>query len=317
MTKELGIIVGVEEKLPEVMLTREDLIPQELKGTGIRIDVIKAGDPRPFARLGARPYAAIPEYDCSWYEVMRSGVGLAHYQVTGGTLGDYNAAWGVGASNNHVLANQNKAKIGDPIHQPSPICAVTNRVVGTLAAFEPIKFVGEGSPCSVSQGWASFCNLFMQAAHRKTRFKAIKYLKPFAAETMNHVDLAFMRFTDGIQKDEHIERTDFDWQGSRPEATLLEILFKSGARTRYTEFPCMQKYMTVSVGYSLGKIGMYEDQDVGDNPGGILLNAGDSGDMPGGLSDKKRTDLAFAGSDTMSILSPYKYLDEAYHRLLG
>jgi hypothetical protein len=315
MTKELGIIVGVEEKLPKAMLTRENIIPRELEGTGIRVDVIRAENPRALPLLHSA--AEIPEYDCAWYDTMRSGVGLAHFQVTGGTLGDYRADWNDGTSNNHVVANQNNASPGDPIYQPSPICQVDNRIVAELAAFEPIKFLGEDSQCPWSQSWAAFWNYFMETANRKTRFKALTKLDPFAADAVNHVDVGFIRFKEGILADERIERTEKEWRGYRDEAELGEMLFKSGARTRYTEFPCIQKYVSVSVQYSLGKIAMYENQDVGDNPGGTKVNAGDSGDMDGGLSDIKRTDLTFAGSDTLSILSPYMFVREAHERLIG
>ena len=52
-TKELGIIVGVEEKLPTVMLNPDNIVPASLKGTGIRIDVIKSGSPVPLSQPSA------------------------------------------------------------------------------------------------------------------------------------------------------------------------------------------------------------------------------------------------------------------------
>lgn len=317
-TKELGIIVGVEDKFPEAMLQEDSIIPRDMKGTGIRVDVIRAGNPVPLYLL-RRSLAAqgIPEYDCSWYNVMRSGVGLAHYLVTGGTLGDYRTDWNHGTSNNHVVANQNNAQIGDAIMQPSPYCNVKNRPVAKLVGFKPIKFIGEGSPCPWSQGWAAFSNYFMKAADRKTRFKALKHLDPFAEDAINHVDVGFVEFLDGIEKNESIERTEFQWQGYRDEGTLLEMLFKSGARTRYTTFQVIQKYMTLSIQYGLGKLAMFEKQDGYDNPGGININAGDSGDMPGGLSDIKRVGLTFAGSDTIGVGSPYMFVGEAHAEIFG
>ena len=209
LTKELGIIVGVEEKLPEAMLNPSNVLPRELAGTGIRVDVIKSGSPVPLSRS----YAS-PDYDCSPYVTMRSGVDLAHYQVTGGTLGDYRADWGLGTSNNHVLANSNAGQIGDPIMQPSPICNSSwSRVVGQLDYFVPVKFIGSGSPCEIANSVAWFLNLLAISARRHTRLKALHHLSAFADETVNHCDLAFVRFAPEVPVDERIERTDLTWNG--------------------------------------------------------------------------------------------------------
>jgi len=52
------------------------------------------------------------------------GVSLGHYQITAGTLGclvkDKKSGKVLILSNNHVLANSNKAEKGDPILQPGP-----------------------------------------------------------------------------------------------------------------------------------------------------------------------------------------------------
>jgi len=301
LTKELGIIVGVEEKLPEAMLNAGNILPRELAGTGIRIDVIKSGSPVPL------PHSfASPDYDCSPYETMRSGVDLAHYQVTGGTLGDYRPDWGLGTSNNHVLAASNGGIKGDPIMQPSPICnSPQTRVVGVLDYFVPVKFLGSASPCSIANGVSWMLNLFARAGGRNTRLKALHHLQPFAENTVNHCDLAFCVFAPEVPVDGQIERTSKAWLGSHDEAFLGEKHFKSGARTRYTEKLCTQKYMTVTVQYGPGQVAVYEDQDAFE---GGFLDAGDSGSMAGLLSTTKRTDLLFAGSDTMGIGSPYKYV---------
>jgi hypothetical protein len=315
-TKELGIIVGVSEKLPEAMLAEDAIVPPSLKGTGVRLDVVRVGEVVPLVQKYAEvPATAVPDYDCSYFDVMRSGVGLAHYQVTGGTLGFNNKDWLVGVSNNHVVANSNQGQIGDAIMQPSPYCASPNsRLVASLAWFKPIVFLGQGSQCPIGNSWAAVYNYFAQAANRKTRLKALAQLDPFAADTVNHIDLGFIAWANGIPNDEAIERTKLAWTGEVDEAVLGGKYFKSGARTRYTEFTCIQKYMTLSVQYGAGQIAMYEDQD-GFDP--TSAQPGDSGSGIGELPTVKKSDLVFAGSDTIGIGGPYKYAKAAHDEWIG
>ena len=63
--------------------------------------------------------------------------------------------------------------------------------------------------------------------------------------------------------------------------------------------------MTVTVQYGLGQVAVYEDQDAFE---GGFLDAGDSGSMAGRSEITYRADLLFAGSATMGIGSPYKYV---------
>ncbi len=75
------------------------------------------------------------------------GVSTGHPDVTAGTIGarvkDANGAV-YALSNNHVYANSNKASIGDSALQPGPYDGGTYPAdsIGTLSAFEPIKFDG-------------------------------------------------------------------------------------------------------------------------------------------------------------------------------
>jgi hypothetical protein len=114
-----------------------------------------------------------------------------------------------------------------------------------------------------------------------------------------------MRVAPGILADEKIERTSMTWASWDDEATLGDVYFKSGARTRYTEKKCTQKYASIQVQYGAGMIAMYEDQDVFEAG---FLDAGDSGSMAGHKASTNRSDLLFAGSATMGIGSPYKYV---------
>lgn len=74
------------------------------------------------------------------------GFSVGHPSITAGTMGALvrNAASQLFAlSNNHVLANQNTAVIGDAMLQPGPFDGGTaGDQIGTLAAFKPIDFSG-------------------------------------------------------------------------------------------------------------------------------------------------------------------------------
>lgn len=76
------------------------------------------------------------------------GVSIGHYQITAGTLAK--AVYGVfgrikGLSNNHVVANSNNAKIGDPILQPGPYPdgGALDNPLGKLERFIPLSFTGD------------------------------------------------------------------------------------------------------------------------------------------------------------------------------
>jgi hypothetical protein len=81
------------------------------------------------------------------------GVSVGHFRITAGTLGylvqDSKGRWFV-LSNNHVLADNNEGKVGDPILQPGPFDGGKNTLsyrIAQLSAFVPINF--DGRPNSV------------------------------------------------------------------------------------------------------------------------------------------------------------------------
>ena len=74
------------------------------------------------------------------------GFSVGHPAITAGTMGALvrnGASQLFALSNNHVLANQNAAAVGDPMLQPGPFDGGTTQdQIGTLAAFQPINFSG-------------------------------------------------------------------------------------------------------------------------------------------------------------------------------
>ena len=97
-------------------------------------EVVKQQQPVPWYRQRIRP--------------IRPGASVAHLDVTAGTIGTFVRRASGGAvevlSNNHVLADENQAALGDQILQPGPYDggSVPDDVIGTLAAFTPVDVDG-------------------------------------------------------------------------------------------------------------------------------------------------------------------------------
>lgn len=110
-----AILVFVQKKLPESnvvsMYSASEIIPPIIDG--VPTDVIEVGDiVKQNLRSRARP--------------IQPGYSIGQKGVTAGTIGGFfidRKGDPVVLSNNHVLANENKAKIGDYIYQPGPLDA--------------------------------------------------------------------------------------------------------------------------------------------------------------------------------------------------
>jgi len=138
-TDEACIVVYVEAKRPEAQLRHRDIVPKAFGG--VRTDVVETGRFR--ALRAARAAEAVDLDRTKRIRPAPGGVSIGHFQITAGTLGVLAHRGGrpVILSNNHVLANQNAARVGDPILQPGP--ADGGRLqdtIGRLVDFVPIQF---------------------------------------------------------------------------------------------------------------------------------------------------------------------------------
>ncbi len=130
-TTDLCVQVYVEKKIPKAELTTEALIPETIDG--LPTDVIEVGI------IEAQSYTAC-------VRPARPGYSIGHYRITAGTFGclvqSCQTCRTYILSNNHVLANSNQARIGDPILQPGPADQkpCEPRIIARLAAFVPISF---------------------------------------------------------------------------------------------------------------------------------------------------------------------------------
>ncbi len=122
--------VYVRAKVPAVALPQAEAVPREVNG--LPTDVLQVGD----VTALTRPTLC--------------GVSVGHYAVTAGTLGCLVERRGPEEdedryilSNNHVLANSNEGKVGDPILEPGPIDGGgPDDPIAELIDFEPIDFSG-------------------------------------------------------------------------------------------------------------------------------------------------------------------------------
>jgi hypothetical protein len=113
-TDEPCIVVLVKRKLPEGQLRPDDVVPRRLNN--VSTDVVESGEIKALQLLNmqGKPRTA------RWRPAP-GGVSIGHIDVTAGTLGclvERNGEVFI-LSNNHVLANANLGKVGDPIPQPS------------------------------------------------------------------------------------------------------------------------------------------------------------------------------------------------------
>lgn len=288
----LGIIVGVSEKMPEISLMSTDLVPQAVDDVPIEIQQVGVihvnQDVTTNPRIKHRP--------------IFPGLSVAHHQVTAGTFGCVVVKDGqeMLLSNNHVLANSNNSKIGDPIWQPGKYDGGTSAdTVGVLYQYVPIvmnNHIDDGNnggskpSCGVAKKIASISNFVAQKLGRTHRLAAYN-----SVAASNKVDAALARLT--VPYDKSIPGI------GRPtalgEVELGMEVQKFGRTTFYTKGIVTQIYMTVNVNYGGSDVATFDNQ-IGMTS---MSSGGDSGsaicDMHGNL-----VALLFAGSDSITICNP-------------
>lgn len=268
-TDEPCVVVLVEKKLPKSQLRPGDLVPEIIES--MKTDVVETGR---ILALQARTGRFRPA---------PGGVSIGHYQITAGTLGVVARRGGVRMilSNNHVLANANAGRVGDPILQPGPYDGGTDADrIATLDTFVPIVFDGF---------WDWFLSLF-----------------GLARPVRNVVDAALGKpLSDADVSDEILEIGTVS--GTAP-GTLDLTVRKSGRTTGLTEGQITAVAATVRVFYGLTRSARFRDQLVAS----ALSQGGDSGSLVVDAGNHA-VGLLFAGSSNTTILNPIAEVE----RLLG
>jgi hypothetical protein len=145
-TDEPAIVVYVIRKVPEQFIPPSRLLPRRVYvgRDAVEVDVVETGPiyPQSFTAR-ERPAPA--------------GISVGHTAVTAGTLG----AWVIDntdgtqciLSNNHILANENAASVGDAIVQPGIADggATPADDIATLKRFVTILLTGSTVDCAIAQ----------------------------------------------------------------------------------------------------------------------------------------------------------------------
>lgn len=281
-TDQLCMTVFVTKKLPELALRFNEIIPPR-RGS-YPTDVIEIGIVRALQSRTDKWRPAPP------------GVSIGHYLITAGTFGCVvrkdNQRFIL--SNNHVLANQNDALIGDPIYQPGTYDG-GYEAIAHLEDFIPIEYDegGGGSGCSLARGVADVGNWMAKFVGSSYRLKAYQEIQ--AAE--NLVDAAIARpISDDLIVDEILE---IGVPTGSAEVDLGESVKKSGRTTGFSSGEILTINATLQVQYGKGIV-TFKDQLVSTN----MSQPGDSGSVLLN-EDNKAVGLLFAGSDQVTIYNRF------------
>lgn len=281
LTDELSLVVSVTHKVHQSALSPEDLIPPQMDG--IPTDVVELGFLRAF--LGPRD---------RWRPVVPPGVSLGHYHITAGTFGCLVHRGGDPfiLSNNHVLADINNGRPGDPILQPGPSDGGTaDDTIAVLEEFVPLDFGTSASECQLAGLLATGLNALAKLVGSQHRLEAVRQ-----TPGVNRVDAALAR---PLQPDlVSPEILGIGVPTGIGEATLGMSVQKSGRTTGYTTGTITQIEATVRVDY-YGPTALFEGQLIA-SP---MSQPGDSGSAVLD-QDRRVVGLLFAGSDAATIINP-------------
>ena len=280
-TDELAVVINVQRKLPKDQLSASDLIPQTIGQ--VRTDVIETGIIRAFQGHKDR-----------WRPEIPAGVSIGLGQATSGTFGCL-VRRGDDVfilSNNHVLADVNNGRQGDPIIQPGDYDGgKAGDKIAELADYAPIDFGDDPPGCQLAEIAAQLLNVLAKIGGSKHRLTAYQ-----ETPGLNWVDAA-------LAKPLNLAVFKADILGiGRPlgskEVGLGDEVKKSGRTTGYTEGQIIQIEVTTSVMYG-GRAATFSGQ--------LMANAmsapGDSGSI---VLDKQNyaVGLLFAGSNNVTLINP-------------
>jgi hypothetical protein len=200
------------------------------------------------------------------------GVSTGHPGITAGTIGArvVDASGNVYAlSNNHVLAAQNAASVGDNVLQPGVFDGGTDPAdaFGTLADFEPLRFDGTDNTMDAAIALSSTANL--------------------GASTL----------ADGYGAPSETPVDPF----------VGQLVKKYGRTTSMTQGQVSEVNVTVTVCYEVVSIFCVKSarfvNQIAVTPGGFSAG-GDSGSLVVTQDGNNPVGLLFAGSSTRSLVSP-------------
>jgi hypothetical protein len=286
----LGLVVSVTHKADVSALAVKDLVPRALDG--VKTDVVETGV---FRALDVDPRGR-------WRPVVPPGVSVGHPGVTAGTFGCLVRRGDEVfiLSNNHILADVNEGKPGDPILQPAVADGGTaDDRVATLADYVPIDFGTSEPECSIAELITKTLNYVAGAFGSSHQLQAVK-----KTPGVNRVDAALARpISPDVVKNEILVIGAPVGVGT---VTLGMEVQKMGRTTGYTTGRVTQIDVTVRIDYE-GPSALYAGQIIA-SP---MSQGGDSGSAVLDMDDRI-VGLLFAGSDAATIINP---IDEVFSAL--
>jgi hypothetical protein len=279
-TDEVSIVCSVTHKVPRSELRAHELVPESLNG--IRTDVVATG---PFRTLAARSER---------YRPAPGGASIGHRDITAGTLGClvYRDGEPFILSNNHVLANENRAQLGDPILQPGPYDGgrLPADAIGVLADYVAVRMAEEESTCAFARGSSAMLNWIARLLGSDARLRAVS-----TAMAENLVDCALAAPLDVTYvSDKILELGSIE---GIARAELGTAVVKSGRTTEVTRGEIVQVDVTADVNFG-DKVARFSDQLMA----GPMSEGGDSGSVV--LDDRNRiVGLLFAGSESTTLFN--------------
>ncbi len=181
ITDELCVVAMVRRKLPASALRIEEFVPSRVND--VPTDVMEVGVLRALqARTGR-------------WRPAPGGVSIGHYQITAGTLGcvvrDKVTGDRLILSNNHVLANANAGRAGDPILQPGSFDGGVEGkdMLAVLERFVPLSFAEAPPTCSLArlaEGLVNSTARLVGSGHRLRAYRS-------DPQAVNQVDAALAR----------------------------------------------------------------------------------------------------------------------------
>jgi hypothetical protein len=246
--------VLVSQKLPKELISSADRVPSTVGTTPTDVEEVGEllalpngaaaaleDDPATLRQIATLDGEEVGAMELKWRtRPVEGGYSVGHYKITAGTYAtavyDRSPYPGVPAkyyvlSNNHVLANSNAAKAGDPILQPGPYDGGTypKDVIARLSRWVPIHFL------------PSKTRNFVDAAVAEGPFQILDR------------EIYWVGYVKGVR-------------GNWP--AIGEILQKTGRTTNWTTGQVTAINATVDVGYGGGNVGRFYSQIVTKRMGG-------------------------------------------------
>jgi hypothetical protein len=215
---------------------------------------------------------------------LQPGYSIGHGQITAGTLGGFFKDKDgdiVALTNNHVGANENRAKIGDPIYQPGPMDSPRGS----------IKF----------ENWT-------QPASNLAYFGTLKRFVPLNRANNLH-DSAIVKvhqsYIDSNLINTHYPQLNQKLSGIGTASIGMRVQ-KCGRTTGYTTGNVMALHGSFTISYDFGSA-RFNDC--------IVLSGMSAGGDSGSLvmdTNMNAVGLLFAGSDKVTLANPMNYLVSEY-----